>query len=185
MRPSEAQASVASCLPPWARVWLPDSSLAHSIPGSLSPPVSRAASGQARGGGWAPEFSGPSSHLPEHRGPPALLPQPFLPCRWRSLSATELLEKPSLLMRACAPFCCGTQQHPGHWRLGLKLDAAGQRGTWTGHLCISWAVSLTVKRAGTMAFKALCQWGRPGSGLGRRGQLETGEGHKELLLIRS
>ena len=36
-----------------------------------------------------------------------------------------------------------------------------------------------------MAFKALCQWGRPGSGLGRRGQLETGEGHKELLLIRS
>ena len=34
-----------------------------------------------------------------------------------------------------------------------------------------------------MVFKALCQWGRTDSGLGRRRQLEMGESHKELLLI--
>lgn len=82
------------------------------------------------------------------------------------------------------PSAMEPQQHSGHWSLGLKLDAADQRGTWTGQLCISWAI-LPVKRAGTMAFKGLCQWGRTGSGLGRRRQLEMGEGHKELLLIRS
>ena len=82
------------------------------------------------------------------------------------------------------PSAVEPRQHHGHWSLGLKLDAADQRGMWTRQLCVSWAVSLPIKRAGMMAFKAQCQWGRTGSRLRRR-QIETGEGHKELLLIRS
>ena len=52
------------------------------------------------------------------------------------------------------PSAMERRQHPSHWSLCLKLDAADEHGMWTRQLCVSWAVSLPIKRADMMAFKA-------------------------------
>ena len=53
------------------------------------------------------------------------------------------------------PSAVEPRQHPSHWSLGLKLDAADQHGMSTRQLCIfRRVVSLPIKMADTMAFKA-------------------------------